>query len=82
MDESRARTLAIVNELAQGKQLFLPVGTLAMGADMSIGFVLEGSDGVEYVLGLSTMDLRELNMLLDEYNVGMVIPNLKLERKK
>ena len=68
-------TLAIVRELAQGKRLTLSDGlVIGMGEDMSIGFVIVGSDGSEHIAGLSTMDLCQLNQLLKRYDVGMVIP--------
>ena len=52
------RTLAIVQQLAKGMWLTIPdVGTIGMGEDMSIGFMLE-IDGEAHVAGLSTMDLK------------------------
>ena len=75
MNNHMARTLAIVNLLANGKQLTIPkLGTIAMGKDMTIGLVFKKSDGTEYIFGLSTMDLAELNSLLDRYEIGMPIP--------
>ena len=75
MNYNRARTLAIVNLLARGKQLKLPgLGTLGMGKDMTIGLVFKKADGAEYVFGPSTMDLAELNEMLDRCEIGMPIP--------
>lgn len=68
------RTLSIVRELAQGKRLNLEVGTVAMGQDMSIGFI-HTKEGEDFVSGLSTMDLCELNKLLNTHNIGMAIPD-------
>jgi len=68
------RTLAIVHQLAQGKRLTLPDGlVLAMGEDMSIGFLLMNPNGTETVGGLSTMDLAQLNVVLARHSVGMPI---------
>jgi hypothetical protein len=72
-----ARTLSIVRMLAQGERLKLPIGTVAMGDDMSIGFVLTKSDGAEILGGMSTMDLKQLNGLLNKYGANMVIPITK-----
>lgn len=71
----RARTLSVVKELARGRQLILPDGrVVAMGEDMSIGFVITDSNGEDCIGSLSTMDLRRLNRLLDENDIGKVIP--------
>jgi hypothetical protein len=71
------RTLSIVQQLAQGKVLTLPNGwEVAMGEDMSIGFPWKDAEGRVYIGGLSTMDLAELNRLLNEYGIGMAIPSL------
>jgi hypothetical protein len=69
-----ARTLSIVRELAQGKRLNLEVGTVAMGQDMSIGFI-HTKEGGDFISGLSTMDLCELNKLLNTHKIGMAIPD-------
>jgi hypothetical protein len=71
-----ARTLSIVQQLAQGKRLRLLNGQrIGMGEDMSIGIILTKADGVEHIGGLSTMDLCHLNWLLNENNIGMAIPD-------
>lgn len=64
-----ARTLAIVRELAHGKKLSIDGRTIAMGEDMSIGFEITGSDGEIRIGGLSTMDLAQLNNLLNQHNI-------------
>ena len=70
------RTLSIVQQLAAGKRLTLPTGqVIGMGEDMSIGFLIQRADGEERVAGLSTMDLAQLNRLLNEYDIGMLMPN-------
>lgn len=70
----RSRTLQIVKLLAKGKRLSLPDGTqIGMGEDMSIGFVLTGSDGVETIGGLSTMDLSQLNTILNQEEISFPI---------
>lgn len=75
-EQERVRTLSIVQQLAQGKWLHLPNGQkIGMGQDMSVGFVFTMSDGAEHIGGLSTMDLCQLNKLLNEHNIGMAIPN-------
>lgn len=73
----RARTLAIVRQLAQGKHLTLPSGqVIGMGKDMSIGFVMIDSDSIEHIGGLLTLDLSELDQLLTEAQIGMPIPTM------
>lgn len=74
--EDHIRTLSIVQQLAQGKRLTLPTGqVIGMGEDMSIGFLIQRAGGEECIAGLSTMDLAQLNRLLNEYDIGMAIPN-------
>ena len=46
-----------------------------MGEDMGIGFLIQRAGGEERIAGLSTMDLVQLNRLLNEYNIGLAIPN-------
>ncbi len=71
-----ARTLSIVQQLAQGQRLTLPDGQqIGMGQDMSIGFVFAKANGNAHIGGLSTMDLCQLNQLLNEHDVGMAIPD-------
>ena len=70
-----ARTLSIVGELASGKRLVLPDSrVIAMREDMTIGFILFHSDGNETIGGWTTLDLRQLNDLLEE--CGIEIGNL------
>jgi hypothetical protein len=70
-----ARTMSVVRELSAGKMLTLPDGKrIAMGADMSIGPVIE-VHGEETVAGLATMDLCELNDLLDRHGIGDAVPS-------
>ena len=69
------RTLSIVRQLAQGRILTLPTGgTIGMGKDMGIGFIMTESDGEERISSWPTMDLRQLNQLLEQHKIGMVIP--------
>lgn len=72
-DMQLARTLTVVRELAQGKRLRIGDRELAMGEDMSIGFIITGSDGVDHIGGLSTVDLSELNTLLNHYDINVII---------
>lgn len=73
-DHEIARTLSIVQQMAQGKRLHLPNGQkIGMGEDMSIGFVITKANGVAHIGGLSTMDICQLNRLLNEHNIGMAI---------
>ena len=68
------RTIGVVNQLSVGKQLALKDGhVLAMGEDLTIGFVLTQPDGSEMVSQLSELTLRQLNELLNEEGVGMPI---------
>lgn len=69
------RTLAIIGELARGKRLILPIGSIGMGADMSIGFLLSDGRGHDTVGGLSTMDLKQLDELLTQHNIGFPVPD-------
>ncbi len=74
METEHARTLSIVKQLVQGNQLTIPnVGTIAMAEDMSIGFIGKDLDGNEFVSSLSTMDLAQLNKLLNDEEIGTVI---------
>ncbi len=41
-----------------------------MAEDMSIGFVMRNSDSETSIGGLSTMDLKELNELLEKEDIG------------
>ena len=70
------RTLSIVRQLAHGQYLSLPDGNrIAMAEDMTIGIMMpRDEDGGEFISPLSEMTLRQLNDLLDEHNIGMVIP--------
>lgn len=72
------RTVSIIKELYSGKRLHLGTGhTIAMGEDLSIGFVFRNmTTGEETVGGLATLDLKQLNQLLNENNIGMVIPDV------
>jgi hypothetical protein len=62
------RTLAAVRRLSEGEQIKLPTGhTIMMGEDMTIGYALEYPDGSFRISGMSTIDLKELNALLNEH---------------
>lgn len=67
------RTLSVVKKLANGKKLHLPDGnTIAMGEDMSIGFCY--IVGNEYCIsGLATIDLKQLNDILNKHEIGHAI---------
>ena len=70
-----SRTLSIVKEFAKGKRLTLPIGTLAMGEDLSIGFLMTNlNTGEERVGGLQDLTLKELNGLLNKYEIGFPLP--------
>jgi hypothetical protein len=66
--------MAIVKEMLKGKHVKTPIGEIGMGEDMSIGFVMYHESGAITIGGLSTMDLAQLNRLLNDYNIGLVIP--------
>ncbi|MCP4539459.1 MAG: hypothetical protein GY832_20165 [Chloroflexi bacterium] len=71
-----ARTLAIVREMAHGKILTLSDGhRIGMGEDMTIGYMAKYPDGKEFISGLATMDLAQLNDLLEKEGIGMPIPD-------
>lgn len=73
MTYDMTRTLSVVRELANGEQLTLKDGyILAMGEDMSIGFLFVDQHGKESVSGLSTMDLCQLNKILNKNDIGLV----------
>lgn len=70
-----ARTLSIVRELALGRRLTLPIGIIAMGEDLTIGFLMTNVDtGEERVGGLQDLTLKELNGLLEKYSIGIPVP--------
>lgn len=69
------RTLSILNEFIDGKVLSLPDGyRIGMGEDLSIGYLASSEGKDDWVLGLSTMDLKQLNGILNKYNIGFSIP--------
>lgn len=73
------RTLEIVRQLATGKTLTLPNGSvLAMGEDMSIGILWTNYSTPypyeQHISGLSTMDLAGLNRLLTKFDIWPIIP--------
>lgn len=71
----RNRTLAVVKELMKGKTITLDDFTIGMGDDMRIGVIAENQETKEkWILGLSTMDLCELNNLLTKHHFWPV-PN-------
>lgn len=62
------RTLAAVRRLSEGEQIKLPTGhTIMMGEDMTIGYAIEYPDGSFRISGMSTIDLKELNVLLNKH---------------
>lgn len=69
------RTLAIVKQLSEGKTQKLPNGQkIAMGVDMSIGFVMYSETGDETIGSLSAMDLRQLDQLLTAWDINSPLP--------
>ena len=79
-----ARTLSIVREMAMGKRLSLSDGqVLAMGEDLSIGFVAskkdtatgETSEVLMQPLG-DPIDLAMLDRILEREGIGYAIPDL------
>lgn len=68
------RTVSIIKELALGKTLKMGNFTLAMGEDMSVGFLYE-IDGENRVV--SSMTLEELNAVLNKHEIGVVIPTYR-----
>jgi len=73
-DDQAIRTFSILKELRAGKTLKLSIGEIAMGEDLSIGFIVINSKGEKSIGGLSTMDLKELNILLEREGIGLAIP--------
>jgi hypothetical protein len=73
MDEV-LRTMSIVNQLAKGKILTLKEGyIIGMAEDMTIGFIITNSNGEEGISLFSELTLRELNKLLNKYEVDYII---------
>lgn len=64
------RTLSVLKQMADGRILRLPIGMIGMGEDMTIGFILTHEDGTQTIGGLSTLDLKQLNQLLNKYEIG------------
>ena len=64
------RTIVVVEYLAGGKTLKVGEYKIGMGSDMSIGF-MHTRDGIDYVDGLSTMDLRQLNEVLNDCSITL-----------
>ena len=68
------RTLAIIRQMADGMHLTLPNGQrIGMGEDLSIGFMFE-MNGEWRVGGLSTLDLKGLNEVLNENGIHFPVP--------
>lgn len=73
LDLQFARTMSIVRQLAKGKQLTLSDRIkLGMGEKMEVGFVIRWHDGHETIA--DDLSLRQLNELLEEYGIGIAIP--------
>ena len=68
------RTLSIVRELAKGRTLRLSDYEIGMAEDLTIGIVMRNSKGEKSIGGLSSMDLKCLNNLLEENDIRFVIP--------
>lgn len=72
--EDIARTISVLRELAEGKELHLPNGqVIAMGEDASIGFLYTDADGDSRISGLATIDFKQLNDLLEKHKLGYAI---------
>ncbi len=72
MKPDHIRTLAILKNLSKGQQLTIPnIGTIAMAEDMSIGFIAKDADGNEFIMNLSTINLAQLNKMLNDHKIGM-----------
>ena len=76
------RTMAVVKDLFNGKRLTLSDGkVVAMGDDLRIGFVMFsfnpeiGKWTERGIGGLTTMDLKEFNDLLNDYDIDMPVPS-------
>jgi hypothetical protein len=69
--EQIARTLSVVRELAQGNHISTQSGTIAMGSDGSIGWIMHYSDG-DFVTG--DLSFSQLNKILEANHIGMVVP--------
>ena len=69
------RTLHIVCQLAEGKFLRLPdeKRAIAMGDDMSIGYIFTRTNGDQVIPELSTIDLKQLNKILNDNNISYII---------
>jgi hypothetical protein len=81
-DYDICRTLSIVRELSLGKTLTLPSGhTIGMGDDLSIGYIMTDHKGGQFIGGLATMDLKALNRILTENDIGMVIPSGRIRKE-
>lgn len=65
MDENKfRRTMTVVKELSEGKKITLDGVVFGMGEDMSIGAVLNNGKGEEFISGLCTIDIKQLNYLI------------------
>lgn len=72
--EDIARTISVIRELADGKELHLPNNRIiAMGEDACIGYVYEDASGETRISGLATLDFAQLNTLLEKYKIGYAI---------
>jgi len=77
MIDDVSRTISIVNQLSLGKTLTLEEGyVIGMAEDMTIGFVTY-QNGEEGISLLSEINLRELNNLLNKYEIIFPITGLK-----
>lgn len=73
-DMQLKRTIAIIRRMGEGEHVVLPSGyRIGMGVDMSIGF-MHGSDEEWSVSGLSTLDIKELNEILNKNEIYFPIP--------
>jgi len=77
-DLQLSRTMSVIRELAQGEVLHLPDGyAIAMGDDMSIGFLF-GSDETGWTIsGLSSISIKDLNDICNKHDIGHAIPKIK-----
>lgn len=73
IDMQLARTLAVIKQLADGKRLTLPTGTvIMMGEDFSVGCIIPGTDRIS---GFTDLTIRDLNRLCEKHEIGMPIPS-------
>lgn len=72
--EDIARTISVLRELAEGKELHLPNRQIiAMGEDACVGYVYTDASGETRISGLATLDFAQLNSILEKNKIGYAI---------